>query len=173
MLNCSNSYSLLTRIWRQELQSRTEAKDRELAEVQQQLRQREEQSGRDRREMRREIEAEFRMTIRREEEEEREPVLQRLRNAISLDDIKEKLSFIKDFISACLCLCCEMRCYTEGQKKWRLIFIALNILYLMIGATLIGIGSWLVTRGFDYTLATTILACSTFSLGSSPCCYLS
>jgi hypothetical protein len=44
-----------------------------------------------------------------------------------------------------------MRCYTEGQKKWRLIFIALNILYLMIGATLIGIGTWLVTRGFDYT----------------------
>ena len=41
--------------------------------------------------MRREIEAELRMTIRREEEEEREPVLQRLRNAISLDDIKEKV----------------------------------------------------------------------------------
>ena len=51
----------------------------------------EEQSARERREMRREIEAELRRTIRREEEEEREPVLQRLRNAISLDDIKEKV----------------------------------------------------------------------------------
>jgi hypothetical protein len=91
MLNCNNSYSLLTRILEQELQSRIEAKDRELAEVQQQLRQREEQSARERREMRREIEAELRMTIRREEEEDREPVLQRLRNAISLDDIKEKV----------------------------------------------------------------------------------
>ncbi|CAI8056275.1 Receptor-interacting serine/threonine-protein kinase 4, partial [Geodia barretti] len=98
----------------------------------------EEQSARERREMRREIEAELRRTIRREE---REPVLHRLRNAIPLASIKEKLSSIKDTISACLCQCCEMRCCRGGQKKWRLIFIALNILYLMIGATLIGVGT--------------------------------
>ena len=41
--------------------------------------------------MRQEIEAELRRTIRRDEEEDREPVLQRLHNTISLDDIKEKV----------------------------------------------------------------------------------